>query len=89
MSETIIQKLKLTTNNNEFYVKRDDLLPFCFGGNKARIAKTFLEDFMEIYVPICLGLFHVCVLRIIFLVLSYLQMIIHCAINHQIWILLV
>lgn len=47
MSETIIQKLKLTTNNNEFYVKRDDLLPFCFGGNKARIAKTFLEDFKK------------------------------------------
>jgi len=29
---------------NRVFVKRDDLLPFSFGGNKARIAKEFFED---------------------------------------------
>lgn len=29
---------------NNIYVKRDDLLPFSFGGNKARKAQYFLED---------------------------------------------
>lgn len=29
---------------NRFYVKRDDLLPFSFGGNKVRIAREFLAD---------------------------------------------
>ncbi len=29
---------------NEIFIKRDDLLPFSFGGNKARIAWEFLED---------------------------------------------
>lgn len=26
---------------NSFYIKRDDLLPFSFGGNKVRIAQEF------------------------------------------------
>ena len=30
--------------NNNLYIKRDDLLPFSFGGNKARKAIYFLED---------------------------------------------
>ena len=42
MNKTPIQKL--TDSGNTLYVKRDDLLPFSFGGNKARIAKEFLED---------------------------------------------
>lgn len=29
---------------NHFYMKRDDLLPFSFGGNKVRFARKFLED---------------------------------------------
>lgn len=29
---------------NHFYMKRDDLLPFSFGGNKVRFAQKFLED---------------------------------------------
>ena len=29
---------------NEIYVKRDDLLPFSFGGNKVRIALEFIDD---------------------------------------------
>lgn len=31
-------------NENNFYIKRDDLLPFSFGGNKVRIAWEFFED---------------------------------------------
>ena len=30
--------------NNRIFIKRDDLLPFSFGGNKARKAVEFLED---------------------------------------------
>lgn len=41
---TPINKLNLTLNDNVFYIKRDDLLPFCFGGNKARKAEYFLAD---------------------------------------------
>ena len=29
---------------NRFWIKRDDLLPFSFGGNKVRIGLAFLED---------------------------------------------
>lgn len=39
-----ISKLNDKTGNNEIYIKRDDLLPFSFGGNKARKAVKFLED---------------------------------------------
>lgn len=31
-------------SNNEIYIKRDDLIPFAFGGNKARIAEEFFAD---------------------------------------------
>ncbi len=31
-------------SDNEIYMKRDDLLPFSFGGNKLRIAQEFFED---------------------------------------------
>ena len=34
----------LEENDNRVYVKRDDLLPFSFGGNKARKAALFLQD---------------------------------------------
>lgn len=40
---TEIQKLDFE-NDNDFFIKRDDLLPFSFGGNKARKAVYFLED---------------------------------------------
>ena len=30
--------------NNEYFIKREDLLPFSIGGNKVRIAVEFLED---------------------------------------------
>ena len=35
---------KLYNEQNNVYIKRDDLLPFCFGGNKYRIALRFFED---------------------------------------------
>ena len=31
-------------NENALYIKREDLLPFSFGGNKARKAMYFLEE---------------------------------------------
>ncbi|MDB1944577.1 pyridoxal-phosphate dependent enzyme [Clostridium tertium] len=42
-----IQSLVYTDGNNKFYMKRDDLLPFSFGGNKVRIAEKYFND-MEI-----------------------------------------
>lgn len=41
---TPIDEINLDLNNNKFYIKRDDLLPFAFGGNKVRIAKEFIDD---------------------------------------------
>src|SRR5690606_13693751 len=35
------------TNNNSFYIKRDDLLPVSFGGNKVRKAVFFFEDLIK------------------------------------------
>ncbi len=34
-------------HNNKIYIKRDDLLPFSFGGNKARKAVYFFEEIIE------------------------------------------
>ena len=34
----------LEKNENRLYIKREDLLPFSFGGNKARKAALFLQD---------------------------------------------
>lgn len=41
---TPIHKLNEKLNNNNFYIKRDDLFPLSFGGNKARKAVLFFED---------------------------------------------
>lgn len=41
---TPIQKLNMKLNDNAIFIKRDDLIPFSFGGNKARKAKLFFED---------------------------------------------
>ena len=41
----IIQKIKnRCEDGNEFYVLREDLLPFSMGGNKVRIANAFFQD---------------------------------------------
>lgn len=42
--ETPIHRLRFQDNRNVFYMKRDDLLPFSFGGNKVRFAEKFVED---------------------------------------------
>ena len=39
MNNTIIQEL-----DNQLYIKREDLLPFSFGGNKARKAQYFFKE---------------------------------------------
>lgn len=44
---TQIEKLNENFNNNKFYIKREDLLPFSFGGNKARKAQKFKEDIIK------------------------------------------
>ena len=31
-------------SDNELYIKREDLYPFTFGGNKARIAEAYFEE---------------------------------------------
>jgi D-cysteine desulfhydrase len=41
---TPIHRLSESLNNNMIYIKRDDLLPFSFGGNKARKAVLFFKD---------------------------------------------
>lgn len=41
--QTPIQKINNLENNN-FFMKRDDLIPFSFGGNKVRIALEFIKD---------------------------------------------
>lgn len=43
--DTVIQYLQTEENDsNQFYMKRDDLLPFSMGGNKVRIAEAFYQD---------------------------------------------
>lgn len=43
-SLTNIQSLVYSDGENNFYMKREDLLPFSFGGNKVRIAEKYFED---------------------------------------------
>ncbi|NMA85354.1 MAG: pyridoxal-phosphate dependent enzyme [Epulopiscium sp.] len=43
---TPIHRLSEKLNNNHFYIKRDDLIPISFGGNKARKAVLFFQDIM-------------------------------------------
>lgn len=42
-----IEFLDVDANNNQFFMKRDDLIPFSFGGNKARKAKYFFEEIIN------------------------------------------
>ena len=42
--ETPVQRLQFTDEKNHFFIKRDDLLPFSFGGNKVRFAEKFVAD---------------------------------------------
>lgn len=45
--ETPIQKLNREVLHNEIYIKRDDMIPFSFGGNKARKAAEFYRDIIH------------------------------------------
>lgn len=47
MYVTPIQMLNEQLNNNKFFIKRDDLLPISFGGNKVRKAILFFEELEE------------------------------------------
>lgn len=44
---TPITELHHNENSNQFFIKRDDLLPFSFGGNKVRIAEEYFKDMMQ------------------------------------------
>ena len=41
---TPVYRLPFPETENELYVKRDDLYPLSFGGNKARKAELFWQD---------------------------------------------
>ena len=41
---TPIHKLENFSGKNNLYVKREDLYPFSFGGNKVKIGKEFIKD---------------------------------------------
>lgn len=47
LAETPIQMLSGEYGHNRFFVKRDDCIPFCFGGNKVRKAAEFYRDIRE------------------------------------------
>lgn len=44
LPETVIQHAGKGLEGNELFIKREDLLPFSFGGNKVRFARYYLED---------------------------------------------
>lgn len=44
LDETPIQPLSDSYGNNRIFVKRDDFIPFSFGGNKARKAAEFYKE---------------------------------------------
>ena len=47
MYRTPITRLSEGLNNNSFFAKREDLIPFSFGGNKARKAEEFKKDIIR------------------------------------------
>lgn len=47
LSFSPIVKSSISVNGNVLFFKREDLLPFSFGGNKARKGKLFFDDIME------------------------------------------
>ena len=44
LEKTPIYRMSSMEGENRIYIKREDLLPFSFGGNKVRFAEAFLED---------------------------------------------
>ncbi len=48
LTDSPIQELTLDeAGDNRIWIKRDDLLPFSFGGNKVRIGHAFLQDCVQ------------------------------------------
>ncbi len=47
MIETPITLSNIECTNANIYIKRDDLIPFSFGGNKVRIAEEVFSDMMK------------------------------------------
>lgn len=45
---TPIQPLETDPHHNSFFLKREDLLPFSFGGNKARIGLAYLQHMQTV-----------------------------------------
>ena len=45
--ETLLHSSNIQIQGNRLYFKRDDLLPFSFGGNKVRIAQELFADMKE------------------------------------------
>lgn len=45
IEETPIQLIENKKNN--IFIKRDDLIPFSFGGNKVRIAYEYIKDLQK------------------------------------------
>lgn len=49
-SKEILSEIEFVSEDdkkNKLYIKRDDLLPFSFGGNKARKAKEFFDEILK------------------------------------------
>ena len=44
INPTPIQEIRERLNDNRFFIKRDDILPISFGGNKVRKAVLFFDD---------------------------------------------
>ena len=44
---TPLYLLETDENGNRFFIKREDMLPYSFGGNKARIGAEYLSDMLE------------------------------------------
>jgi D-cysteine desulfhydrase len=47
MGKYVTPIMRTHERDNNIYIKRDDLLPFVFGGNKVRIAQEFIADMKQ------------------------------------------
>lgn len=47
MLNVVTPIVKINDEENNIYIKRDDLLPFSFGGNKVRISEEFFLDMLS------------------------------------------
>lgn len=47
LSGSVVQKLDDIAGSNSIFIKREDLIPYAFGGNKVRFADAYLKDMSE------------------------------------------